>query len=767
MKKYILCSVIALGSLSCTDSFLEEKMVSTITQDYFETEQGLEQLIVGTYDALRVTKQYEQGPSTFMSGVDNFTNKTPNRGMYSPSEWNATGRFANWANSLCGENSKSLLGFYPIINNCNRAILSIREGKALGKFATDAEYAARSLSEALFNRAYSVYIMSTMYGAIYVPQGYTTELPSNYNYMRQSVPRIYSMLIGDLRYAYDHLPDVSEQNLSADFGRATKGAAAHFLAKLYLQRAQAEKFGTAEYGVDVNGNVDTSNPKSYLGMLYKGKGTADLDSCIYYASAVIDNGYYELESDFGKLFSHPLNDYSNENSRELILSCVYGPVGSADNGRFGNRLPYFFGGDYANASWGIPEFCWEYPTKSASRVGYTNDFGFDLYVNKQADSRYQKSFHVEYVTALRGGDSNSSPAANKDYYAYNNSSNATYEWTAEMADYFNEHILPGYNRASWRGRQAVAGEHKMGTGDLAFAYVENTKETAIDIKEALAQPFVLIARWIKDGSKYYYRVPYQASGKSYTYNDKSYGGLDKFGSTVCPATVKYDEPNRSNYTHYESGRDVPLFRLAETYLLRAEAYGRKGNYNAAIDDINKVRARAAFKAGETRAEVLARLQPGYEKLTQAEQQWPYEVEKDMTSTMLVDESYWDGGSANSKAEMYPETATTTEDRFVNFILNELARELNQEMVYYENLHHSGWQADRIIYHDQLASPKQGLWDNSDNLINGIGQTGNGMGMFEPYFTFKPFAQTMLDLLTDENGVLLDEAAKKAYQNYGY
>ena len=43
----------------------------------------------------------------------------------------------------------------------------------------------------------------------------------------------------------------------------------------------------------------------------------------------------------------------------------------------------------------------------------------------------------------------------------------------------------------------------------------------------------------------------------------------------------------------------------------------------------------------------------------------------MTSTMLVDESYWDGGSANSKAEMYPETATTTEDRFVNFILNEL------------------------------------------------------------------------------------------------
>lgn len=83
------------------------------------------------------------------------------------------------------------------------------------------------------------------------------------------------------------------------------------------------------------------------------------------------------------------------------------------------------------------------------------------------------------------------------------------------------------------------------------------------------------------------------------------------------------------------------------------------------------------------------------------------------------------------SEMYPETATSTEDRFVNFILNELARELNQEMVYYENLHHSGWQADRIIYHDQLASSKQGLWDSSDNLINGIGQTVMAWGYLSP------------------------------------
>lgn len=41
-------------------------MVATITQDYFETETGVEQLIVSTYDALRVTKQYQQGPFAFL-----------------------------------------------------------------------------------------------------------------------------------------------------------------------------------------------------------------------------------------------------------------------------------------------------------------------------------------------------------------------------------------------------------------------------------------------------------------------------------------------------------------------------------------------------------------------------------------------------------------------------------------------------------------------------------------------------------------------------
>lgn len=56
--------------------------------------------------------------------------------------------------------------------------------------------------------------------------------------------------------------------------------------------------------VTADGSIDNSNPKSYLGMLYKGKGTADLDSCIYYASMVIDK--HPLAYDYADLFDHSL-----------------------------------------------------------------------------------------------------------------------------------------------------------------------------------------------------------------------------------------------------------------------------------------------------------------------------------------------------------------------------------------------------------------------------------------------------------------------------
>lgn len=788
INKYILLVLFIIGMSSCSDNFLKEKMVSTITQDYFDSEQGLDQLIVSTYNAERLRYGFLEGGHMFEVGHDcGLVADENGLNEFSTSDWTSSGPWnsiAGYVNTFMGTQSKQQSGYiinsYPVIDCCNKAIGIIRGGTAVGKYASDADYAARRLSEALFNRDYVLYSLNTILGDIYVPTTSLTSLPSNFNYKRESSEQLWSMMISDLRYAFEHLP---ENYSDSEYGRITKYAAAHFLARLYLERAQAANYGTTEYGRNSDGSIDNSNSKSYLGMLYKGKVSTDLDSCIYYASQVINSGKYQLESNYSSLFKCGIGDWSDEGNKEIILPALYG--NGTDNYRYGQRTLSFIGSKYVNTGWGLPDYTWQNDTKLS--IAYeNNDWAFDVFTDKINDSRYQGSFKLEYTTAIHGGSS-SSPAVDGDYYAYNSSNNQTYKWTSDQANYFNANILPTYKRASWGDRKAVTGEHKMGTGDLAFAFIENTKTTAINVDEANAQPFVCFARWMKKGSKYYYRPVLEPSGETYSFvgtsgTSTNYYGLEQLSISSSgnsnitigePGSSKYFDPNRSSLNSEYGTRDIPVFRFAETYLIRAEAYGRKGDYDLAINDINKLRYRAAFKSGQNRDEVIARLYPGHENLSKSEQEYPYTVVNDAYSKIKVDASYWDGTSEESKLEKYPPTANTNAKRFIEFIYNEYAREFNQEFIYYEVLHHSGLQAERIQWHDQLGSNPNnntyasGSWDTSDNTIGTTGQNGQPKGYFQNYMTLKPFPQSFLDLLTDDNGKTLSSDAEKAYQNYGY
>ncbi|MCK9159969.1 MAG: RagB/SusD family nutrient uptake outer membrane protein [Bacteroidaceae bacterium] len=770
MKKIIFLGLIALTATACSDNFLKEDMVSTITQDYFNTEQGLDQLIVGTYNSERVKWGYREGPYMFETGHDCCVKSGDNDlSEYSNSIWAADGMIGTVANEFMGFQSKPssgfLINYYPIIDNCNKAITAIRSGSAEGKYATDADYAAQRLSEVLFNRAYAYYNLNTIFGDVYYTGTSKTTLPNNYVYARTTSEELYKILISDLRYAVNHLPELYTKD---EFGRITKYAAAHLLSKLYLHRAQGADYGTTAYGRNTDGSIDNTNNQSYLGMLYKGSISTDLDSCIYYSSMVINN--VSLADNYSDIFDHPVSDFSCEGISEDILSAVFSESG--DDYRYGVRVLCMFVGNYVNAKYGIPDWCWEYGTKP-NFYFHNSDFGLDVFTDKLYDSRYQKSFRLEYKTALNTSGP-STPGANGDYYSYNNASNATYQWTENQAEYFNNNILPNYTNSAWDSRKAVAGEHKMGTGDLAFAFLENTKKTAIPVEEADAQPFVLYARWMKDGSKYYYRPQIVASTNTYTFaNAANYYALESSSNTGVPCCSKYDDPNRSGKNSIYGGRDVPIMRVAEAYLIRAEAYGRKNDYTDAIADINVLRKRAAYKSGETRDEVLARLYPGSEKLDNAEKKYPYTVDEDCYSKIKVDATYWNGTSDKSTAENYAPAANSDSKRFIEFIANEYAREFNEEEIYYEEVHHAGIQAERIQWHNQMGANSSntdytaGSWDSSDNTSGTNGQTGEAKGGFQNYMTFKPLPQSFIDMLTDEKGKLLDDAAKETYQNHGY
>ena len=105
--------------------------------------------------------------------------------------------------------------------------------------------------------------------------------------------------------------------------------------------------------------------------------------------------------------------------------------------------------------------------------------------------------------------------------------------------------------------------------------------------------------------------------------------------------------------------------------------------------------------------------------------------------------------------------------FIHFIYNEKGREFLSEGLAWEDLHNAGILYDRIIYLNQMGSDKAGLWPVAFNTENGNGQDGNGKGQMKKHYTFRPWPNTYLIQLTDQEGKLMDAAAKAAYQNPGY
>lgn len=80
------------------------------------------------------------------------------------------------------------------------------------------------------------------------------------------------------------------------------------------------------------------------------------------------------------------------------------------------------------------------------------------------------------------------------------------------------------------------------------------------------------------------------------------------GSGMCPMIWKFYDPNAiwpGNNTNYTGTKDIFLFRLADTYLLAAEAYLKAGNAEKAAERINAVRQRAALAGHEADMKIAA------------------------------------------------------------------------------------------------------------------------------------------------------------------
>lgn len=769
MKKYIIILAVLFAVSACKEDFLEEKTVNTLTQDYYKTTDGLEALVKGSYQILRFKSDYNQGHYLFgtCSDVEVFTWSLADRiamGSYAIDAWGpaATGtRMTPMVSPLIGAVSGGFSeGVYPEVSRCNIFL----ENYGNLSDADKTKLLGRK-GEILFLRAYSYYLITNVLGDAPLILNSYKGMPENFDFQKASLEQIYRQMIKDLREAVEILPTTT-----TELGRITKPAAAHLLAKFYLHRAQAADWG--------------SSAETHLKMLYKGDVSTDLDSAVYYSSLVIDqlksnSAYGGLAADFGSLWKNALNDYSRDSQKEIILSAQYEPTQTYD-GRYGNVLVHLYNSNHTSLRACTPrtmDYGRPYATAGSS------DWGYDMYTDRANDSRYYKTYLTDYV-ATDVNEAGGKP------------------WDAATAYYYNNRLKPASETAV-----TVSAKSKIKYGKRSIVYIENSKDQPLDSLWVASQPYIMMVRWMvgsPNGTGYFTKsgntitgfktgadvdpanpVVSDITGRKLMYRisgDKGEPyGLDRGTSVtqwyLCPK--KWADINRGTGTNVNGNGaiDIPLIRLAETYLIRAEALGRKGNYAGAIEDMNMLRKRAAYHSGETRSDVLVTLEPAVitEELSipASEKLAPYTVTTDSYEKIKIDGTEWQAGSERNKLENIPPTATSDLDMFIHFVYNERARELIFELVNTEDLHNAGILYDRIYYRDMMGAPAASTGTEYfpfpvDDISTGsTGAKGSGKGQMQKYNTFKAWPQSYLELLTDEDGKPLDASEKAAYQNPGY
>jgi hypothetical protein len=679
-----LCTA-GMTMTSCGNDFIEEELINQRSTEYFKTQEGLDDLITGTYSALKFKFNYSTWSYIMWPmGTDEFTDANNEDVNWNGYMLNATnGNIANLWNNM-----------YNRIESANIAVQNIPL-----YYSQSASLYNTRLGEAYFLRAYCYFLLVQQYGAVPLKVEPSDGVLTT-EFTRATEEECYAQIISDFEEAYKLLPTKPDQT-----GRITKYAAAHFIAK-------AKLFRCSERCADWN--------SSYI--------TADLQDVISKAQEVLSA--HPLADNYADLFDYQQANGANESNAEIVLAAQFSDDQSTW-GRFGNQLHLAYPAVYQDMAGtkrdisGDREFCYLRTTN------YTLDV-FDR-VN---DSRFWKSF----ITT----------------YGCNSTANA-----------------PTWPDVSSLPAGVAAGDKRFVGGELGIKYIVNDygdeeyenlgTEGQVTRNGVMQAPHTMVRYFKGDKENWYTNT-----ASDYHGNYGNYGQKKRF-----VALSKFRDGYRIAIANQFGTRDGIIARSAEDVLFIAEAYARQKDYANVVTWINKLRTRAAYKAGEDRSvhidggqayknnpycegkgggfsadgAIFYDYNTYFESNKLEGQEAAINAQSSEAELLLADVSSITGSARDNKIyealsdKGFNGGGDETYLKVMNFILNERTRELCGEMQRWVDL--------------SRCKALKGRWEAFND---GCGR--EGVSTFQDYMYLRPIPQTAyIDAITNEDAA--------SQQNPGY
>ncbi|MDE6194248.1 MAG: RagB/SusD family nutrient uptake outer membrane protein [Muribaculaceae bacterium] len=722
-NKYIAAGLIvatAAGFTSCSSDFLDEHYTTGYSTDYLKTPEGLKSLTLALYGQLRWIGGYEsQGYNAFMGGSDEFGLGTDQcNEMWNTYDWRMAPIWTT-VNGNTGTNATVWDQVYFGIASANEIIGTVQNGDN----SLDQTTINLCLAHAYFMRGYSYYILTSQFGHCALQ---TEPVIGPKRTFENTTPKqCWEQTISDLEQAYN-LFDGETNNLAGPGVSWTKATAAHFLAKAYL-------FAASERNDDWNSDVKSR----YL--------QAGLEAANYAISARhLENNVIDVYGNWTGV------NCAIEQSNELLLVCAQdnnfsGRTACRNPGAFFN--PQF--SNFANTTLGGERGCIT-GGKDFQRFRPT-EYTLSAFDNVN-DSRLWKSFATVYGTAVNYSGATET-VKDKD------GNDVTYEHPAvaigEPSVVFiinkkDEHKYDNFNFGAIRYQPEanfVDVEGRLPEGGRVQK--QNGESTFGPANQAVLNSWILYKNGEYVGRKF---------------GNEATGAMGTPGNNMFPGISKHTCGYLNAYAGDNGSRDIVLARLAETYLVRAEIKVRLNDYPGAKDDIDVLRKRGAWHAGENRsyyvdgcyAAAISSTFIDKASRVAANDGWNLGVNSYYLSNPDLEVTYastedvmtnwtWDNLPPEDEAILARiGNITDKQARAINFILNEHTRELCGEMVRWENLSRT-----KLI---ETRARKL----NSD------------ITFFDPSKHYvRPIPQAFIDMLQHDDGTNLTDAEKAAWQNPGY